>query len=199
MGCKIAYVQSDEITLLLTDYDTIQTQAWLGGNIQKIASISASMATMAFNEAFNTNSQQYGISLYSDNDKYGVKFYYSLKSKVGKAMFDSRVFQLPKEEVINNFIWRQQDATRNSIQSVAYANFSSKETYGKSCSELQDMLMLQKGVNWNDFSTDKKRGMAIIKESYELEDGTVRSRWIVDNDMPILTVDRNYIEKYVYL
>lgn len=184
MGCKIAYVQSDEITLLLTDYDTIQTQAWFGGNIQKMASISASMATRVFNKAFVEALHGFGQS----------DVYYK---RIGSAMFDSRVFQLPKSEVLNNFIWRQQDATRNSIQSVAHTYFSNKQTHKKSCDELQEMLMTQKSVNWNDYETYKKRGRTIVKEYYD-KDGTTRSRWIVDNNMPILTQDREYIEKYVY-
>jgi len=190
MGCKLAYVQSDEITLLLTDYDTIQSQAWFGGNIQKIVSVSASMATMAFNKAFTDIVHNAPITVEE------TFLYYA---KIGFAMFDSRVFQLPKEEVINNFIWRQQDATRNSILSIAYSYFSSSETHGKSCNELQEMLMTRKQVNWNDFKVSEKRGRTIVKENYLLEDGTQRSRWIVDEDMPILTQDRDYINKFVFL
>jgi len=194
MGCKLAYVQSDEITLLLTDYDTYQTQSWFGGNIQKIASVSSSMATMAFNRffediLFNTSLTAELADIYYD--------------KVGIAMFDSRVFQLPKEEVVNNFIWRQQDATRNSVQLVGFTYFSNKEMYKKSCSEVQDMLMIKKEINWNGYSTDKKRGRCIIKESYtvESEDGKLsdRSRWVIDTEIPIFTQNRDYIENLVYV
>lgn len=198
MGCKIAYLQSDEITLLLTDYDTPQTEQWFGGNIQKIASVSASMATMAFNKAFNYQVSKIkpypSITPTNEDIKYN-----NYSKKIGNAMFDSRVFQMPMYEVINCFIWRQQDATRNSIQSLARSEFSPKQTFKKSCDELQDMLILEKNINWNNIKTSNKRGRCVIKEKYLLEDGTERSRWIVDDEIPIFTQDRNYINKYVFI
>ena len=181
MGCKLAYVQSDEITLLLTDFDSIETQMWFGGNIQKIVSVASSMATMEFNKQFEI--ETFGVNRY--------------KNKVGTAMFDARVFQMPIYEVVNNFIWRQQDATRNSIQLVGQANFSHKQLHKKSCNQIQDMLMLEKNINWNDFPTNVKRGRCIVKEIFGIAngDGTIskRNRWIVDNEIPIFTQDRDYI------
>ena len=133
MGAKIAYVQSDEITVLLTDYDTLQTQAWFDKNVVKMISISASMATMAFNKAFNDLAS-------SDTHR----------NKAGTAVFDSRVFTIPKEEVCNAFIWRQQDATRNSQQMLGQAHFSHKQLNNLTCKQIQDKLMLEKSINWND-------------------------------------------------
>lgn len=121
-------------------------------------------------------------------------------------MFDSRVFTIPKEEVCNYLIWRQQDATRNSIQSVGQANFSQKELHGKSCNNIQDMLMTQKGINWNDYSTTLKRGSCCIKADNSLteydEVGNIcgytnRSKWVIDNEIPIFTQDRNYVERLI--
>ena len=121
-------------------------------------------------------------------------------------MFDSRVFTIPKEEVCNALIWRQQDATRNSIQSVGQANFSQKELHGKSCNDIQDMLMLQKGINWNDYSTTLKRGSCCIKADDSLTEYdevgnicgyTKRSKWVIDNEIPIFTQDRNYVERLI--
>ena len=103
-------------------------------------------------------------------------------------------------------IWRQQDATRNSIQSVGQANFSQKELHGKSCNNIQDMLMLQKSINWNDYSTTLKRGSCCIKTDDSLteydEVGNIcgyikRSKWVIDNEIPIFTQDRNYVEKLI--
>jgi len=128
MGCKIAYIQSDEITLLLTDYDTLTTQAWFDKNVQKIVSVSASMATMAFNNAFRVNSNEISDTNETFN-KYAKRF--------NTAMFDSRVYNIPKEEVCNAFIWRQQDATRNAIQMVGQANFSHKQLQNKTCNQIQ--------------------------------------------------------------
>lgn len=189
MGCKIAYVQSDEITLLLTDYDNISTESWFNKNIQKMASISSSMATLAFNKSFSERIQSLDI------DEFG-KFINIYKKREFTALFDSRVFNMPKEEVCNAFIWRQQDATRNAIQMVGRAHFSHKTLQGKSCNQIQELLYQEKNINFNNIPTYQKRGACIIKEYYD-KDGVQRSRWIVDKDIPIFTSDRLYIEKYI--
>jgi tRNA(His) 5'-end guanylyltransferase len=192
-GCKLGYTQSDEISLLLTDYEKLDTDAWFDNNIQKMASISSSMATLAFNKNFiDIVNDQYGDIGNSFNcDKY--------ISKYNKAIFDSRVFNIPKEEVCNCFIWRQQDATRNAIEAVGRAYFSHKQLYRVNCNQIQEMLFQEKGINFNDLPTYEKRGVCIVKEQYTLdnEEKTIRSRWIVDKNIPIFTQDRNYIEKYL--
>ena len=196
-GCKIAYTQSDEITLLLTDYEEINTDSWFGKNIQKMVSVSASMATLAFNNFFNKNIEEIDIRNFQYSDDYDeFKEKYSKKCNV--ALFDSRVFNIPKEEVCNCFIWRQQDATRNSIQMVGQSHFSHKELNKKSCDKIQEMLF-QDGINWNDYPTYQKRGTCIIKENYILdnEQQTIRTKWIIDKNIPIFSQDRDYIEKYL--
>ena len=206
-GCVLGYTQSDEISVVLTDYAEITTDAWFGNNLQKMCSVSASMATMAFTKYFVKNIKECermaligNIVLFEDDEKY----INVLKKAIEKgAMFDSRVFTIPKEEVCNYLIWRQQDATRNSIQSVGQANFSQKELRGKSCNNIQDMLMLQKGINWNDYCTTLKRGSCCIKTviqdlSTEVKGGeSPISKWVIDNDIPIFTQDRNYVEKLI--
>ena len=209
-GCVLGYTQSDEISLVLTDYAELTTDAWFGNNLQKMCSVSASMATLAFNKAFNDNIVKYidnnlnaDCGVTKDLTEY-TKILINARNK--GAMFDSRVFTIPKEEVCNALIWRQQDATRNSIQSVGQANFSQKELHGKYCNNIQDMLMLQKGINWNDYSTTLKRGSCCIK----IDDGITKydevgnicdyipsSKWVVDNEIPIFTQDRNYVEKLI--
>jgi tRNA(His) 5'-end guanylyltransferase len=205
-GCKLGYTQSDEITLLLTDYDTLDTDAWFDNNVQKICSVSASMATMAFNKYLQEETFEYVDALMVLQDLDFEKEYLDvLDGKLGQAMFDSRCFNIPIEEVTNCFIWRQQDATRNAIQMLGQCNFSHKELHGKSCSDIQDMLMLQKGINFNDMPTEFKRGVCCIKEEYYPEPVTgyedcnidatsVRTRWVLDKEIPIFTQDRGYIE-----
>lgn len=209
-GCVLGYTQSDEISLVLTDYAEITTDAWFGNNLQKMCSVSASMATLTFNKAFNDNIVKYidnnldaDCGVTKDLTEY-TKILINARNK--GAMFDSRVFTIPKEEVCNALIWRQQDATRNSIQSVGQANFSQKELHGKSCNDIQDMLMLQKGINWNDYSTTLKRGSCCIKADDSLTEYdevgnicgyTKRSKWVIDNEIPIFTQDRNYVEKLI--
>lgn len=191
-GSKIAYTQSDEISLLLIDYENINTSAWFDNNIQKMVSISASMATLAFNKAFNEIvDKKYSEGAIKDRE---YKFYMQKKLQ---ALFDSRVFNLPKEEVCNYFIWRQNDASRNSVQMTGRAYFSHKELHRKSCNEIQEMLFQEQNINWNDLPTYKKRGACIVKEQYKTNNDVQRNRWVVDKDIPIFTQDRDYIERYV--
>lgn len=192
-GCKLGYTQSDEISLLLTNYENIDTCAWFDNNIQKMVSISASMATLAFNNSFRGMVLD-ELAYYKREDE---SYHKTLKKRLDLAMFDSRAFTLPKEEVVNYFIWRQQDATRNSVQMVGQANFSHKQLHGKSCNNIQEILFQEKGINWNDIPTYQKRGVCIIKEQYKLdnEQKTLRNRWIVDKNIPVFTQNRDYIEK----
>lgn len=189
-GCKIAYVQSDEISLLLTDYESIKTDPWFGYNIQKMTSISASIATLAFNLNFITR-----VNLNSMLSPEQFKFY---QNKYYSALFDSRVFTIPFDEVCNYFIWRQNDCSKNSIQMVGCANFSQKELHKLNCSQIQEKLFQEKDINWNDLSIPYKRGVCIIKENYN-KDGVIRTRWVEDLNIPIFTQDREYINQYVYV
>ncbi len=195
-GCKIGYTQSDEISLLLTDYDTLTTCMWFDGNIQKMASVSASMATMAFNKIFCEKIED--ITCFEPN-KFNKEKLALYRSKMFIATFDSRVFSIPKDEVCNYFIWRQQDATRNSIQMYGHANFSHAVMENKNCNEIQEMLFTQKGINWNDAPVTQKRGACVIKESFPsaAQPDILRSRWVSDKNIPIFTEDREYIEKYI--
>lgn len=195
MGCKLAYTQSDEISLLLVDYERVKSQSWFENNLQKMCSVSTSMATMYFNKIF---SQFVDIYIEYDAKMSDVKYVDTLLRAVEKgAMFDARAFIIPKEEVCNYFIWRQQDATRNSIQMVAQSMFSHQKLQNKNCKELQELIFQEKGMNWNDYNTVHKRGSCIIKEHYNNE-LVIRSRWIVDRDIPVFTQDREYINKYVF-
>jgi Uncharacterized conserved protein len=199
-GCKVAYTQSDEISLLITDYETIDTCSWFDSNILKMASVSASMATLAFNKAFQTIVYRtFGIYGNDAEDKSLEKFFKVYERKFMTALFDSRVFTIPKEEVCNYFIWRQQDATRNSIQMVGRANFTAKMLNHKSGNDIQDMLFMEKGINWSELPAYKKRGACIAKETYTLDNPqkTKRNRWSVDENTPIFTKDRDYIEKFL--
>ena len=194
-GCVLGYHQSDEISLLLIDYQALDSQAFFDYEIQKICSITASMATMAFNKAFLKEVNEYLLNCAKGKNK-DTRFADVYGRAVLKGgMFDSRCFNIPKEEVTNYFYWRQLDATRNSIQMVGQANFSHKELQNKSCNNIQDMLHEQKGINWNDFPTYQKRGSCCIKIK-QLVNDIERSKWIVDNDIPIfINEGRDYIEQ----
>jgi tRNA(His) 5'-end guanylyltransferase len=203
-GCKLAYVQSDEITIVLTDFENTTTDAWFDGNIQKMTSISASMAAAKFNQLrMIRECYQYDLEYpYKAIDEDKIK-------NIKLACFDSRVFIISEaEEVLNCLIWRQQDATRNSIQMTGQAHFSHKKLQNKSCENIQEMLWSEKNINWNDLPTGFKRGRCIVKEEYEYEvpaqyrdeateeDKVLRHRWIIV-DPPIFTQDRNWAWNYI--
>ena len=213
-GCVLGYTQSDEISLVLVDYQRFETSAWFDYEIQKMCSIAASMATMAFNKFFENNVDDYRFSKWDGVSKYeeGTEEYIKtlLKAVEKGAMFDARVFNIPKEEVTNCIYWRQLDASRNSIQMVGQANFSHKELQNKSCNDIQDMLMLQKNINWNDFPTYQKRGTCVVRNKIVVEsDGITETailrditksenEWIIDKDIPIFKgEDREYIDRLI--
>ena len=186
------------------------------------------MATMAFNRIFQDNvdlayqgefyelgldneadfdsPEEYSLKLQSLEEKYDV--YYE---KINQAMFDARVFNIPKEEVTNCIYWRQLDAARNSIQMVGQAYFSHKELNRQNCSNIQDMLVEREGINWNNFPIYQKRGTCVVRNKIceylegtemivELRDDTKSdNEWIIDKEIPIFKNEaREYIERLIY-
>lgn len=207
-GCVFGYTQSDEISLLLTDYETIATDAWFDYNIQKMCSVSASMATLAFNrfwvEKFQMRIDDLDEEAWSAGTSYMVDI---IQPKMFTAMFDARVFSIPKDEVCNYFIWRQQDATRNSIATVGQTYFSQKDLNGRSQNEIQEMLWQQHSINWNTYPIAYKRGVCCSKVLRETpmenprnpgkEIVVARRKWVIDREPPIFTQDREYVEKKI--
>ncbi len=173
---QLAYTQSDEISLLLRDWDKHETEQWFDAGIQKMISVSAAIASVTFNYFFN---ELRIPQSYSD-----------------LAKFDARVFNLPKEEVTNYFIWRQQDASRNSVQMYGRHYFSHKQMHGKNNSQVQDMLMKEHGFNWNDAPTWSKRGSCAYPKP---ETMNYPYPVIWDDEIPIFTADRNYIERHLII
>jgi len=193
-NARVAYVQSDEISILLIDYNKFTTSAWFDNNIQKMCSVAASMATMAFNKSFAEESEE-GTNFTSSNPSFISEedFRRVYRPKWFNATFDARVFNIPESDVCNYFIWRQQDATRNSIESLGRVHFSQKELHKINCNQIQDKLMTEKGVNWNDCPVFYKRGVCVEKKANSEGEET----WCLDMDIPIFTQDRNYIEKHL--
>ena len=217
-GCVLGYTQSDEITLILIDYKKLNSSAWFDYEVQKMCSIAASMATMAFNRFFMYEYEEFNRWVNegnpTDEDRRLNDIYYDAMCK--GAMFDARCFNIPKEEVTNLIYWRQLDASRNSIQMVGQANFSHKELQNKSCNQIQDMLMEHKGINWNDLPIYQKRGSCCIKIKNKIDEVMIneqqkfgedkvtkivsieKSHWIIDKEIPIFKGDnREYIDKLI--
>ena len=166
-GAKLAYVQSDEVSVLVHNYARLETEAWFDNGLQKTVSVAASVAAA------------------------------SMTSNAGRIThFDARAFVLPEAEVTNYFLWRQQDATRNSIQMLAQSLYSHKELHGKDQSALQEMCF-QKGQNWNDLPTHLRRGRCALRDTFEVEGG-LRHRWAIDFEIPIWKNEgRAYVERHL--
>lgn len=213
-GAVFGYTQSDEITIVCKYTDRIKSQAWFGGRVEKIIAITASKATKYFNKYFRDEVENFehfnrnkSLELSKAIGKYGIdsdevaklrsevnldseNFYKTYVKKLGEAEFDSRVFNIPEWDCINNVIWRQQDAIRNSVEMVGHANFSAKQLNKVNCEGIKEKLKAEKGIDWErDFTPYQKRGACCYKQEEEKEiRGKIvtRSTWIIDEAMPII-------------
>lgn len=167
-GAQLAYLQSDEISILVHGYKRHASQPWFQNAVQKMVSVAAGIASATFT-AHSTR----------------------IWGEVRPAVFDARAFVVPENDVCNYFLWRQQDATRNSIQMLARSLYSHKECHLKNTSQLQEMCW-QKGRNWNDLETMWRRGSCVVRRQRE---GDAHQHWDVDLDPPIFSRDRAYIER----
>jgi tRNA(His) 5'-end guanylyltransferase len=208
-GCKFVYTQSDEITLILTDFENINTEPWFDNNLQKIVSISAAMASVFFKENFNKLIENEYLDHYLEgkigDEKHQLLMKHSEAYNHKLCVFDSRAFIIPREEVVNCLYWRQTDCIRNSIQLLGQANFSHNQLQGKNCNEIQEMLWQEKNINWAKEPNWFKNGTSIYKKLMKIEhslpDGTVaiveRNKWFIDKNTPIFTQNREYVEKHL--
>ena len=205
-GCVLGYTQSDEISLLLVDYKNLNSSAWFDYEIQKICSIAASMATMAFNKSFIKNAEEFMTDRAASYEMEGLcgkgteeyKLCEVYQKAIEKgAMFDARCFNIPKEEVTNYFYWRQLDAIRNSIQMVGQAHFPHNILQYKTCEDIKDMLYVKDEIVWELLPTYKQRGSCCIKQDYIYEN-ILRKQWVIDNNIPLFKDEgRDYIEVLV--
>jgi len=179
-GSKFAYVQSDEISILITDFEKLTTSAWFDNNLLKMTSISASLATSKFNQ----------LRIYREMEEVfdqptNILDVQKAIKDIKLAEFDSRVFQIStKIEVYNYFLWRQQDATRNSIQKVGQTFIGKNNLKNINCKNIQEILFTEKGINWNDYDPKYKRGRMISKNS--------DNKWDVV-DVPIFSQEQEFL------
>lgn len=183
-NCVFGYTQSDEITLVINTYQTLESSTWFDNRIQKICSVAASMCSRLFNENFRKLAMEVHTNAQISDEKY-----FTYAAKFNTADFDCRVFNIPREEAVNCVIWRQKDCEKNSVMSLAQTLYSQSELNGVKYKAAQNKMFTEKGVNWDELPTYLKRGTAIKKD-------TVYG-WYIDYDMPILTKTREYLEDLV--
>ena len=195
-GCVLGYTQSDEITLVLVDYQRLESMAWYDNQVQKMCSVAASIATQAFEKALTNDMEcltveamHYSSIKEENKAKECWNKQEKLEEKKYKANFDARVFNLPTHEVVNNLIWRQQDAIRNSVSSLAQSLFPHKELQNVNSKEMKEKIEAEMGIRWEDLPIDCQRGTAAIKDK--------EGKWILDKSTPIFTENRKYIEDLI--
>ena len=197
-GAKLAYTQSDEISILITNDDSIATQPWFDNNLQKIVSLTAAQASITFQNTMRELVEKYN---YYNKEEYDF-FKQTYLSGLNKVMFDSRAFILPPHEINNYFYWRQTDWRRNSINMLARTYFSQKQLQNKSCDEMMEMLR-EKNADWYSQSNWKKYGACIVKQEVEMsihyndEMKIVKRRiWKEDMTTPCF-LDDDYITSFL--
>lgn len=183
-GAQIAYTQSDEISILVHNYKSLNSEAWFDNQVQKMCSVAAATASSTF------TAESWRIWMGRVAAPVGLE-------SIRPAKFDARVFVLPEAEVCNYFIWRQQDAIRNSVQMLARSLFSHKVCENKNCDELKEMCR-EKGSDWNMLPSTQRRGRCLARHVETLADGTFgRSCWKVDHNIPIFSESRDYVNKHL--
>ena len=159
-GVKFAYVQSDEISLLITDYDTPDTDTPFGGRLCKLQSILAALATSEFNRWFIRN------KIFNKDNWSGIGFA-DLDQELcdmKMAQFDCKAWTVPNQnDAYAWFLYRQLDCIKNSKQQTAQTYLPHKDLLNHSADEQIEMLFNRKGINWNTFIPDYRLGRFVYK------------------------------------
>lgn len=179
-GAQVAYVQSDEVSVFVHSYKNENSSSWFNNQQQKMCSVAAAIAAATFT---------------AESWKIWTKITPGLND-IRPAYFDARVFTLPEYEVCNYFIWRQKDAIRNSVQTLARTKFSHKKVDGKNQLEMKEMCRAV-GSDWDELPVSLQHGRAVYRVLDEKEPGVIRSRWHVDKVIPLFTADRDFIERFL--
>jgi tRNA(His) 5'-end guanylyltransferase len=152
-GCMIGYTQSDEISFIMSSRQSLEAEPWFANRIQKIVSISASIATAEFNRC-----------MWKENENFS-------------ANFDCRIFVLPDLiECYNYLLWRQQDCIKNSISATAYYKIgeklgraaTQKLIHNLNSEQRKQILLKECNIKWEDISNEFKNGIFVIKELAEI-------------------------------
>ena len=184
-GCKFAYVQSDEISFVLTDFDTPTTDSFFGNRLCKIQSIIASLATAKFNQLMFLYNMEYNPIINPGETIKNTKL----------IQFDCKCWNVPSfNDVFAWFLYRQIDCVRNSKQQTAQAYLSHKLLLNKETDEQIKLLLEEKGIDWNCLSNNKKYGRFVWRQKVlmsNIDSGEIyhRNKWIVSPGFPLMEKD----------
>lgn len=165
-GSVFAYTQSDEISILIYPWTELNSECWFNGNIQKMVSVSAAYTSVWFHKMWSLNTS--------------LEF---------EALFDSRVFVIPESEVVNYFIWRQEDWIRNSVQMLGQSQFSHKQLQGKNNLKIKEMLKNNKNIDWDELDNNLKYGSYIKKNN--------EGKFKIYRNTPLFKENRQLIENTI--
>lgn len=185
-GAQLAFVQSDEISILVHGYKKFESEPWFGNQVQKMVSVSAAVASATFTA--NSWRMWSKIAVHDTDPLPGI-------GDIEPAYFDSRAFLVPEADVANYFLWRQRDGLRNSVQMFARVHFSQKELHKKSTNEMIEMCRA-KGHDWHKLPPSQRNGRAVYRDT-KLVDGTWRSHFVVDTNVPLFVDNKLYIERHL--
>jgi Uncharacterized conserved protein len=159
-GVKFAYTQSDEISIVITDFDTPMTDSYFSFRLCKMQSLIAAMATAKFNQMYAKLANDYkGFGL----KKFDMKEYPTYT-------FDCKVWTVPiANDAYAWFLYRQTDCIKNSKAQTAQTYLSHKELVGLTSDEMIAKLKNEKGIDWYDFENGKKYGRLIRKVETPME------------------------------
>lgn len=169
-GAQVAYTQSDEISILVHGYKKFDSQPWFDNQLQKMVSVAAGVASATFTMK---------SSLVFPDKK--------------PAVFDCRAFVIPEADVCNYFLWRQQDAIRNSVQMLARALYSHRECNNKNVIELKEMCAA-KGSPWEKVELRFQRGVCVRRANTN-----DRNPWRIDDRIPLFNENRDYVNSLLAL
>lgn len=195
---RFIYSQSDEISILMTDWTNENTDAWFTYRIQKMVSVASSVATALFNKQIEEVINKYLVdipdldeAIFKPAEEFNrvEKKYFVWKAKKYKAMFDCRAFNVELEDVVPYFIYRQKDAMRNSVQALAQVYYTNAELQNKKQAEMIQMVYDKTGINYNELPMLQKAGFAVYKDD--------NNKWIVDTNIPEFMTNRDYISKFL--
>lgn len=186
-GCKFAFAQSDEISFIITDFDTPESDSFFGYRLCKMQSIIAGLATAKFNQLIwkellaTPCSTENLVQMMEDQPLYH---------------FDCKCWNVPTHnDAIGWILYRQNDCIRNSKQQAAQTYLSHKALVGKHTDEQIELLKREKGIDWNtEYDDGKKYGRFIFKEEKTLytaqNEPYIRSYFTIHNGCP-LTIEEN--------
>lgn len=136
-GARFGHTQSDEMTVAWYEPDR-KSKVFFDRRIQKMNSVLAGMVSVHFFSQIR--------------DSWPSEYWTKLPH------FDCRVSQYPiLEEAANVFVWRENDAHKNSVSMAAQHYYKHAFLQHKSSNEMQELLF-QKGINYNDYPVAFKSG-----------------------------------------